>query len=78
VQQTWYVRNDQIAGLIYDVLVTAFNEDRDMIGAQARNIALSRQTNPNHEVEMLPLSMDAALIQYRRIVDSALATETRG
>jgi Vanillate O-demethylase oxygenase C-terminal domain len=51
--------------------VTAFTEDRDMIGAQARNIALS------DGIEMLPLSMDAALIQYRRIVDAGLAAQLK-
>jgi phenylpropionate dioxygenase-like ring-hydroxylating dioxygenase large terminal subunit len=64
--------DDQIAHHIYEVLVKAFTEDRDMIGAQARNLALSEG------IEMLPLSMDAALIQYRRIVESELAAQQHG
>jgi vanillate O-demethylase monooxygenase subunit len=54
---------------IFDALIGAFNEDRDMITAQARNIAL-RPGQP-----MLPLAMDSALLQFRRLVDEALAAE---
>jgi phenylpropionate dioxygenase-like ring-hydroxylating dioxygenase large terminal subunit len=54
---------------IYESLVQAFNEDRDMISAQAKNMAL----HPN--AEMLPLAMDSALMQFRRLVDEALKAE---
>lgn len=47
---------------IYDSLVQAFNEDRDMITAQYRNILR------NPAAPMLPLAMDAALIQFRRLL----------
>ena len=40
-----------------------------MITAQARNIAI------NPAAPMLPLAMDAALVQYRRIVERALQAE---
>jgi vanillate O-demethylase monooxygenase subunit len=40
-----------------------------MITAQARNIAI------DPAVPMLPLAMDSALTQYRRIVERALQSE---
>ncbi len=64
--------DERIVQSIFDSLVAAFNEDRDMIGAQARNLALS----PG--VKMRPLAMDAALIQFRRLIDNTLAAEQAG
>ena len=64
--------DERIVQSIFDSLVAAFNEDRDMIGAQARNLALS----PG--VKMMPLAMDVALIQFRRLIDNALAAEQPG
>ncbi|HTT11752.1 MAG TPA: aromatic ring-hydroxylating dioxygenase subunit alpha [Burkholderiaceae bacterium] len=58
-----------IAQIIYDALVVAFHEDREMITAQARNIALDPQA------PMVPLAMDAALAQFRRLVTEAIAAE---
>jgi vanillate O-demethylase monooxygenase subunit len=46
-----------------------FREDRDMITAQARNLALDPQR------PMLPLHMDAALRRFRQCVAQALAQE---
>ena len=43
-----------------------------MITAQARNIAVDPQA------PMLPLAMDAALVQYRRIVQRRLEAEQGG
>ncbi len=57
---------------IYASLVQAFDEDRDMITAQARTIA----TKP--DAPMLPLAMDAALVRFRRLVDEALRAEAGG
>ncbi len=54
---------------IYQSLVGAFNEDRDMITAQHRSIALD-PARP-----MLPLAMDAALTQFRRLVTLAVEAE---
>jgi vanillate O-demethylase monooxygenase subunit len=54
---------------IYNSLLGAFNEDRDMITAQHRNIAL----DPTRA--MLPLAMDAALIQFRRLLEGRVADE---
>ena len=61
--------DERMAQSIYDSLVGAFNEDRDMITAQATNIA----TRP--DAPMLPLAMDAALMQFRRLVEERLAAE---
>ena len=47
---------------IYASLLQAFNEDRDMITAQYRNILR------NPAAPMLPLGMDAALTQFRRLL----------
>ena len=54
---------------IYQSLVTAFNEDRDTIVAQHRNILL----DPN--APMLPLAMDGALVQFRRLLAQRVAAE---
>lgn len=54
---------------IFDGLLAAFHEDREMITAQARNLALK----PG--LPMLPLHMDAALLQFRRLVAQTLEAE---
>jgi phenylpropionate dioxygenase-like ring-hydroxylating dioxygenase large terminal subunit len=48
---------------IFNSLVGAFNEDRDMITAQHQNILR------NPDAPMLPLAMDSALVQFRRLID---------
>jgi vanillate O-demethylase monooxygenase subunit len=48
---------------IYDSLLTAFEEDRQMIQAQARNIAR------DPDALMLPLGMDAAVVRFRRLLE---------
>jgi vanillate O-demethylase monooxygenase subunit len=54
---------------IYQSLIQAFNEDRDMISAQHRTM----KSAPG--ASMLPLYMDAALVQFRRLLDSEVAKE---
>jgi vanillate O-demethylase monooxygenase subunit len=54
---------------IYQSLVTAFNEDRDMITAQYAAI----RRDPG--AAMLPLAIDAALVRYRRLLEEAIAAE---
>ena len=61
--------DDALTQRIYESLLDAFEEDRRMITAQARNIAI------NPQVPMLPLAMDSALVQYRRIVERALQAD---
>jgi phenylpropionate dioxygenase-like ring-hydroxylating dioxygenase large terminal subunit len=53
---------------IFNSLVGAFNEDRDMITAQHQNILL------NPAVAMLPLGMDSALVQFRRLINTNSTT----
>ncbi len=62
-------RDQSLVDSIYGSLEQAFNEDRDMITAQARIIAMKP------EAPMLPLAMDSALMQFRRLVDEALRAE---
>ncbi|MFP8835050.1 Rieske 2Fe-2S domain-containing protein [Hydrogenophaga sp. XSHU_21] len=61
--------DDSVTESIYNSLIGAFNEDRDMITAQHRNI----QHNP--ALPMMPLAMDAALIQFRRLLEARWRAE---
>lgn len=64
--------NTVVTDLIFDSLLGAFHEDRDMIRAQSRIIAM------NPAAKMLPLAMDSALVQYRRLLESMLAAQSAG
>lgn len=55
---------------IFNSLLTAFNEDRDMITAQHDN--LQRDGGQ----AMLPLWMDAALLQWRNLLEREVAAES--
>ncbi len=61
--------DERIVQSIYDSLVGAFEEDRAMITAQARNIAR------DPDARMLPLAMDAALVRFRALLERELAAE---
>ena len=61
--------DDTVTESIYNSLLGAFNEDRDMITAQHHNIAFD-PARP-----MLPLAMDAALLQFRRLLEGRVAAE---
>ena len=54
---------------IHDGVVRAFNEDRAMITAQQENLALQP------DFKMVPLTVDVALYQFRRVVDQFIAAE---
>ncbi len=54
---------------IYESLIAAFNEDKDMITAQHLNILR------NPQAPMLPLAMDAALTQFRRLLAQRVQAE---
>jgi len=58
-----------IAEAAYRVLCRAFDEDREMITAQAREIA----RDPS--AAMLPLAMDAAVVRFRKLVADTIAME---
>jgi vanillate O-demethylase monooxygenase subunit len=55
---------------IFASLIAAFNEDRDMITAQHRNILRDPRA------PMLPLAMDSALAQFRRLLAQRVAAES--
>lgn len=52
---------------IHDSLIEAFNEDRDMITAQFRNIDPS--------TPMMPMAMDLAVVQFRRLLEARVRAE---
>ena len=54
---------------IYASLIAAFNEDRDMITAQHQSILR------NPDAPMLPLAMDSALTQFRRLLAQRVDAE---
>ena len=56
---------------LHRALLVAFDEDRDMITAQAREIAR------DPAAPMLPLPMDAAVLRFRRLVEAAIEAEHR-
>jgi len=61
--------DDTVRQTIYDALVGFFNEDRDMITSQHRNLA------PDALAHMVPLHFDSALLQFRRLLAEACASE---
>jgi nitrite reductase/ring-hydroxylating ferredoxin subunit len=61
--------DENSASALFQGLLQAFNEDRDMISAQWRNLALASGD------AMLPLAMDSALTLFRRALDAAVARE---
>jgi len=61
--------DDSSASGLFQGLLQAFNEDRRMISAQWNNLA------PAGGDAMLPLAMDSALTQFRRVLNSAVAAE---
>jgi phenylpropionate dioxygenase-like ring-hydroxylating dioxygenase large terminal subunit len=61
----------QVTHGLHAGLLAAFEEDRAMITAQSRNIALQ----PHRP--MLPLAMDLALTQFRRLMAQAVQAEAK-
>jgi phenylpropionate dioxygenase-like ring-hydroxylating dioxygenase large terminal subunit len=64
--------NPAVMDGMFRVLTAAFEEDRAMITAQARTIAL----DPSRR--MIPFHMDAALLRFRQLVEREQAREARG
>ena len=54
---------------LYKALLTAFEEDRNMITAQSAAI------DADPDAPMLPLAMDAAVIRFRRMVEQMATAE---
>lgn len=63
------VEDESIKQTIFNSLVEAFNEDRDMITAQFRNLA------PHAEEQMMPMHFDTALVRFRKILQEAVSAE---
>lgn len=66
-----HVADKDIKQIIFNSLVEAFNEDRDMITAQFKNLSA------NAESEMMPLHFDVALVQFRKMLKEAVEAESR-
>jgi phenylpropionate dioxygenase-like ring-hydroxylating dioxygenase large terminal subunit len=60
--------DETVTRIIHDALLAAFDEDRDMITAQYRNLQATHRN-------MLPLAMDSALMQFRKLVEETVAAE---
>src|SRR5205085_11863206 len=63
------IDDPEVTKSIHQNIVAAFGEDREIITAQQRNLAL------DPDFRMLPFVMDAALSQFRRVVASRLEQE---
>ena len=64
------IDNPEVTRSIHQAVVTAFDEDRDIITAQQRSLALAP------DFRMIPFSIDAALSQFRWAVERRLAEES--
>jgi phenylpropionate dioxygenase-like ring-hydroxylating dioxygenase large terminal subunit len=61
--------DDTLAQAMHEILIKAFHEDKDMIGAQSACLDLAP------DFEMLPLHLDGALTRFRRLIESEIARE---
>jgi len=59
----------EVTASIHQSVVAAFDEDRDIITAQQRSLSLAP------DFKMVPLSIDAALSQFRWVVSRRLEEE---
>ena len=59
----------ELAGAMYQMLLRAFQEDKDMIGAQSATLAISP------DFSMLPLHLDSALTRFRRLIETEAERE---
>lgn len=64
--------NPALTEAVHQGILTAFEEDRRTIHAQQRSLAA------DPAFPMLLLGMDAALVQFRRLVDERIAAESAG
>ena len=63
------LNDDTVRHSMYNTLLEAFNEDRDMISAQYRNLSDGALE------QMLPLHFDSALIRFRKMLKDAVEAE---
>jgi hypothetical protein len=59
----------EVTRSIHQAVVDAFDEDRDMVTAQQRNLSL------DPDFRMLPFGIDAALSRFRWVVNQRLEDE---
>jgi phenylpropionate dioxygenase-like ring-hydroxylating dioxygenase large terminal subunit len=64
-----YVNDERVTEIIFDGLVAAFEEDRDMITAQYQSIL------KNPSVPMLALGGDAAVVRFRSLLERSVQAE---
>ena len=63
------LKDESVRHNMYNTLLEAFNEDRDMITAQYKNLS------DNALEQMLPLHFDSALIRFRKMLKEAVDAE---
>ncbi len=61
--------DSELAGAMFQTLIRAFEEDKDMIGAQSAALADAP------DFKMFPLHLDSALVRFRRLVEREIAKE---
>lgn len=71
VPRNFALEDATVTETIFQDVVTAFEEDRGMIEAQARTLALTP------DAVMVPIAADAALAQFRRLMVERLSIEGR-
>ena len=64
------LKDESVKHNMYKTLLEAFNEDRDMITAQFKNLSSDAFEN------MLPLHFDAALVRFRKMLKEAVDAES--
>jgi phenylpropionate dioxygenase-like ring-hydroxylating dioxygenase large terminal subunit len=62
----------ELAGAMFQTLIRAFEEDKDMIGAQSAALANAP------DFKMFPLHLDGALVRFRRLIEAEAARESGG
>ncbi len=62
--------DSELAASMFQMLIRAFDEDRDMIGAQSARLALAP------DFKMFPLHLDSALTRFRRLVDREIERDS--
>ncbi len=61
--------DSELAQSMFDMLIRAFNEDRDIISAQEKILHMQ------NDFDMLPLHLDGALLRYRKLIEREAAAE---
>jgi phenylpropionate dioxygenase-like ring-hydroxylating dioxygenase large terminal subunit len=64
-----WAKEPELKGMLYEVGLKAFNEDRMMIEAQQRNIDLAPES------KMIKLGMDGGIAQFYRVMDELMRAE---